>query len=148
VDGSFNVEGSGARVVLTNPEGHDYTYEVRFEFSATNNVVEYEAFSARLGLVEALYAYPLQVYRDFQLIIGQCQKLHKARESTMLKYLKKFKKYLSKKDEGKEITITHIPREANHYVDFLSRLASYNLAELHSDICEWRSLRNRPSYPW
>ncbi|KAG6785246.1 hypothetical protein POTOM_010976 [Populus tomentosa] len=60
MDGSFNVESSGARVVLTNPEGHDCTYEVRFKFSATNNVVEYEAFSTRLGLVEALYAYPLQ----------------------------------------------------------------------------------------
>lgn len=87
MDGSFNVGGSGARVVLTNPEGHDYTYEVCFEFLATNNVVEYEAFSARLGLVEALYAYPLQVYRDFQLIIGQCQRLYKDRESTMIKYL-------------------------------------------------------------
>ncbi|GJX96505.1 hypothetical protein Tco_0352303 [Tanacetum coccineum] len=36
-DGSSCVDGSGAGLILTNPEGMEFTYALRFEFSATNN---------------------------------------------------------------------------------------------------------------
>lgn len=45
--------------MLTSLEWEDYAYKVRFEFLAINNVAEFEAFLAGLGLVEALNAYPL-----------------------------------------------------------------------------------------
>ncbi|GJT76348.1 reverse transcriptase domain-containing protein [Tanacetum coccineum] len=42
-DGSSCVDGSGAGLILTNPEGMEFTYALRFEFTATNNEAEYEA---------------------------------------------------------------------------------------------------------
>nr|GFC48187.1 reverse transcriptase domain-containing protein [Tanacetum cinerariifolium] len=36
-DGSSCVDGSGARLILTNPEGVEFTYALRFQFTASNN---------------------------------------------------------------------------------------------------------------
>ncbi|GJQ89728.1 hypothetical protein Tco_0000867 [Tanacetum coccineum] len=36
-DGSSCADGSGARLILTNPEGMEFTYALRFRFDATNN---------------------------------------------------------------------------------------------------------------
>ncbi|GJV81246.1 reverse transcriptase domain-containing protein [Tanacetum coccineum] len=49
-DGSSCVDGSGAGLILTNPEGMEFTYALRFEFSATNNEAEYEALIAGLRI--------------------------------------------------------------------------------------------------
>nr|GEU75861.1 reverse transcriptase domain-containing protein [Tanacetum cinerariifolium] len=43
IDGSSCTDGSGAGLILTNPEGMKFTYALRFRFEATNNEVEYEA---------------------------------------------------------------------------------------------------------
>nr|GEV60338.1 reverse transcriptase domain-containing protein [Tanacetum cinerariifolium] len=50
-DGSSCVEGSGARLILTNPEGIEFTYAIRFQFAASNNEAEYEALIAGLRIV-------------------------------------------------------------------------------------------------
>jgi hypothetical protein len=50
MDESSNAEGSRARIILTSLEGHDYTYEVCFEFPATNNIIGYKALLGGLGL--------------------------------------------------------------------------------------------------
>ncbi|GJW46977.1 reverse transcriptase domain-containing protein [Tanacetum coccineum] len=44
------VDGSGAGLILTNPEGMEFTYALRFEFTATNNEAEYEALIAGLRI--------------------------------------------------------------------------------------------------
>ncbi|GKC55649.1 reverse transcriptase domain-containing protein [Tanacetum coccineum] len=51
-DGSSCIDGSGAGLILTNPEGVEFTYAIRFRFEATNNEVEYEALIA--GMVQYL----------------------------------------------------------------------------------------------
>nr|GEV88459.1 reverse transcriptase domain-containing protein [Tanacetum cinerariifolium] len=45
-DGSLCVDGSGAGLILTNPDGIEFTYALRFQFAASNNEVEYEALIA------------------------------------------------------------------------------------------------------
>nr|GFC42074.1 reverse transcriptase domain-containing protein [Tanacetum cinerariifolium] len=45
-DGSSCVDGSGAGLILTNPEGVEFTYALRFQFAASNNEAEYEALVA------------------------------------------------------------------------------------------------------
>jgi ribonuclease HI len=50
--------------------GQIFEYGIRFKFSRTNNVSEYEAFLAGLGLVKSLKAFPLYVHSDSQLIVG------------------------------------------------------------------------------
>ncbi|XP_071729922.1 uncharacterized protein [Rutidosis leptorrhynchoides] len=45
-DGESSSDGSGAGVMLVNPEGKDFTYALRFEFATTNNEAEYESLLA------------------------------------------------------------------------------------------------------
>nr|GEU83256.1 reverse transcriptase domain-containing protein [Tanacetum cinerariifolium] len=49
-DGSSCIDGSGAYLILTNPEGMEFTYALRFRFDATNNEAEYEALIAGLKM--------------------------------------------------------------------------------------------------
>nr|GEV95550.1 ethylene receptor 2-like [Tanacetum cinerariifolium] len=42
-DGSSCVDSFGAGLIITNPEGMEFTYTLRFRFNATNNEAEYEA---------------------------------------------------------------------------------------------------------
>ncbi|GKE12461.1 reverse transcriptase domain-containing protein [Tanacetum coccineum] len=55
-NGSSYVDGFGAELIFTNPEGTEFTYAIRFKFNATNNEAEYEALKAglRIVLVEVL----------------------------------------------------------------------------------------------
>ena len=50
VDGSSNLKGSGAGVVLEGPGGMVLEYSLRFGFSTSNNQAEYEALLAGLRL--------------------------------------------------------------------------------------------------
>ncbi|GJU33421.1 reverse transcriptase domain-containing protein [Tanacetum coccineum] len=50
MDRSSCVDGSGAGLILTSLEGTEFTYALRFQFTASNNEAEYEA----LVLVEVL----------------------------------------------------------------------------------------------
>nr|GEV31516.1 reverse transcriptase domain-containing protein [Tanacetum cinerariifolium] len=49
-DGSSCVDGSGVGLILTSPEGTQFTYALRFQFAAFNNEVEYEALTAGLRI--------------------------------------------------------------------------------------------------
>nr|GEX58196.1 reverse transcriptase domain-containing protein [Tanacetum cinerariifolium] len=49
-DGSSCVDGSGAGLILTSPEGVEFTYAMRFQFTASNNEAEYEALVAGLRI--------------------------------------------------------------------------------------------------
>ncbi|GJT40045.1 reverse transcriptase domain-containing protein [Tanacetum coccineum] len=51
-DGSSCIDGSGAGLILTNPEGVEFTYAMRFTFEAKNNEAEYEALIA--GMIQYL----------------------------------------------------------------------------------------------
>ncbi|GJY40144.1 reverse transcriptase domain-containing protein [Tanacetum coccineum] len=60
-DGSSCVDGCGAGVILTDPEGVEFTYALRFQFEATNNEAEYEALIAGLRIAEKIGVQSLQV---------------------------------------------------------------------------------------
>ncbi|GKE26338.1 reverse transcriptase domain-containing protein [Tanacetum coccineum] len=51
-DGSSCIDSSGAGLIITNPEGVEFTYALRFRFHATNNEAEYEALIAGLRIAE------------------------------------------------------------------------------------------------
>ncbi|GKA08072.1 reverse transcriptase domain-containing protein [Tanacetum coccineum] len=51
-DESSCIDGSGAGLILTNSEGVEFTYAIRFTFEATNNEAEYEALIA--GMIQYL----------------------------------------------------------------------------------------------
>nr|GEX22629.1 reverse transcriptase domain-containing protein [Tanacetum cinerariifolium] len=49
-DSSSRVELIPSRLILTNPEGIEFTYALRFQFAASNNEAEYEALIAVLRI--------------------------------------------------------------------------------------------------
>nr|GEY30836.1 reverse transcriptase domain-containing protein [Tanacetum cinerariifolium] len=49
-DGSSCVDRSGAGLILTSPEGTEFTCALRFQFTASNNETEYEALIAGLRI--------------------------------------------------------------------------------------------------
>nr|GEU88009.1 hypothetical protein [Tanacetum cinerariifolium] len=53
-DRSSCADGYGARLILTNPEGAEFTYALRFRFEATNNEAEYEALITGLRIAEEI----------------------------------------------------------------------------------------------
>ena len=61
VDGAANAQGSGARLILTSPEGIDIEYALRFGFQASNNEAEYEAVIAGLNLTHSMEVDQLEV---------------------------------------------------------------------------------------
>nr|GEX16105.1 reverse transcriptase domain-containing protein [Tanacetum cinerariifolium] len=64
-------DDSGAGLILTNPEGMEFTYALRFRFEATNNEAEYEALIAGLRIAEQTGVKNLQSRVDSQLVANQ-----------------------------------------------------------------------------
>ncbi|GJZ36801.1 reverse transcriptase domain-containing protein [Tanacetum coccineum] len=60
-DGSSCVDECGAGVILTDLEGIEFTYALRFQFEATNNEAEYEALIAGLQIAEKMGVQNLEV---------------------------------------------------------------------------------------
>ncbi|GJW13511.1 reverse transcriptase domain-containing protein [Tanacetum coccineum] len=59
-----HANGSGAGLILTNPEGMEFTYALRFRFDATNNEAEYEALITELRIAEQMGVKNLQANVD------------------------------------------------------------------------------------
>ncbi|GKE11892.1 reverse transcriptase domain-containing protein [Tanacetum coccineum] len=63
-DGSSCTDGSGAGLILTNQEGIEFTYVLRFRFDTTNNEAKYEALIAGLRIAEQMGVKNLQANVD------------------------------------------------------------------------------------
>ncbi|GKD18018.1 reverse transcriptase domain-containing protein, partial [Tanacetum coccineum] len=70
-DRSSYVDGSGAGLILTNPEGAEFTYALRFKFDATSNKAEYEALKYGLRITEQMGVKNLQTNVDSRLVANQ-----------------------------------------------------------------------------
>ncbi|GJX29677.1 reverse transcriptase domain-containing protein [Tanacetum coccineum] len=90
-DGSSCTDGSGAGLILTNPERMEFTYALRFRFDATNNEAEYEALIAGLRIAEQMGVKNLQANVDSRLVANQVNGTYVAKEVDMIRYLEKLK---------------------------------------------------------
>ncbi|GJT94441.1 reverse transcriptase domain-containing protein [Tanacetum coccineum] len=70
-DGSSCIDGSGAGLIITNPEGMEFTYALRFRFNATNNEAKYEALIAGLRIAGQMGIQNLQANVDSKLVANQ-----------------------------------------------------------------------------
>nr|GEU95630.1 reverse transcriptase domain-containing protein [Tanacetum cinerariifolium] len=86
-DGSSCVDGSGVGLILTNPEGVEFTYALRFQFMASNNEAEYEALVAGLRIAAQIGVKNVQVNVDSKLVANQVLGMYVAKEDNMIKYL-------------------------------------------------------------
>ena len=68
VDGSSNLKGSGAGIILKGPEGIAIEQSLKFGFKASNNQAEYEALISDLQLAKDMGANFLIVKSDSQLV--------------------------------------------------------------------------------
>ncbi|GJV08231.1 reverse transcriptase domain-containing protein [Tanacetum coccineum] len=130
-DGSSCVDGCGAGVILTDPEGVEFTYALRFQFEATNNEAEYEALIAGLRIAEKIGVQNLEVNVDSKLVANQVNGTYIAKEKDMIKYLEKVKALSS---TFRAFSIKQVPRSKNKKADALSKMASTSFAHLSKQV--------------
>ncbi|XP_076949758.1 uncharacterized protein LOC143622524 [Bidens hawaiensis] len=93
-DGASSIEGSGADLIITDPQGTEYTYALQLEFPCTNNEAEYEALIVGLCLERKMKIPELSAFVDSRLAANQVNNEFTAREPSMLKYKQKVKKLM------------------------------------------------------
>ncbi|XP_061356159.1 uncharacterized protein LOC133300600 [Gastrolobium bilobum] len=121
VDGSSNSKGSGAGVIVENPEGISVEYSLQMKFETSNNQAEYKAFIAGLQQAKELGVKKLKIFSDLQLVTSQVGGSYQAKEPLLAKYLDSARQLMA---EFEEVEVRHIPRNENGRADILSKLAS------------------------
>ncbi|GJV90998.1 reverse transcriptase domain-containing protein [Tanacetum coccineum] len=130
-DGSSCTDGFGAGLILTNPEGMEFTYALRFRFDATNNEAEYEALIAGLRITEQMGVKNLQANVDSRLVANQVNGTYVAKEADMIRYVEKVRALTS---SFKAFAIRQVPRSENKKADALSKIASTSFAHLSKQV--------------
>ncbi|GJY00047.1 reverse transcriptase domain-containing protein [Tanacetum coccineum] len=127
-DGSSCVDECGAGAILTDPEGVEFTYALRFQFEATNNEAEYEALIAGLRIAEKIGVQSLQVNVDSA---NQVNGTYITKETDMIKYLEKVKTLAN---TFWAFSIKQVPRSKNKKADELSKITSTSFAHLSKQV--------------
>ncbi|GJV89620.1 reverse transcriptase domain-containing protein [Tanacetum coccineum] len=130
-DGSSCIDGSGAGLILTSPEGAEFTYALRFQFTASNNEAEYEALLAGLRIAAQMGVRNIRVSVDSKLVANQVLGTYIAKEENMIKYLEKVKSLVS---GFASFSISQVPRSHNKKADALSKIASTSFAHLSKQV--------------
>ncbi|GJT33294.1 reverse transcriptase domain-containing protein [Tanacetum coccineum] len=108
-DGSSCINGSGAGLILTNPEGIEITYALRFRFDATNNEAEYEDLIARLRIAKQIVRTLTSSFKAFS--IRQIPRIENKKADTLSKIASISFAHLSKQvlvEELKEKSISKV----------------------------------------
>nr|GEY06921.1 reverse transcriptase domain-containing protein [Tanacetum cinerariifolium] len=113
------VDGSGAGLILTSLKGTEFTYALRFQFTAFNNEVEYEALIDDLRIATQMGVRNVYVSIDSKLVANQVLGAYFAKEENMIKYLKKVKSLVS---DFTNFSINQVPRSKNKKADALSKI--------------------------
>nr|GEU77747.1 reverse transcriptase domain-containing protein [Tanacetum cinerariifolium] len=130
-DGSLCVDGSGAGLILTSPEGVEFSYALRFQFTASNNEAEYEALVAGLRIAAQIGVKNVQVKVDSKLVANQVLGMYVAKKDNMVKYLEIVKGL----DSGfTTFSISQVPQSKNKKADALSKIASTSFAHLSKQV--------------
>nr|GEV96504.1 reverse transcriptase domain-containing protein [Tanacetum cinerariifolium] len=130
-DGSSCMDGSGAGLILTSLEGTEFTYALRFQFTASNNEAEYEALIAGLRIAAQMEVRNVHVSVDSKLVANQVLGAYVAKEENMIKYLEKVKSLVS---GFANFSINQVPRSKNKKTDALSKIASTSFAYLSKQV--------------
>ncbi len=120
-DGSLNLEGAGAGVLLISPTGEQLKYVLQIFWKVSNNEAEYEALLHGLRLAASLGIKRLLVYGDSAAVINQVNKSWDRNKENMDAYSLEVRK-LENKFYGLEFH--HIVRDNNVAADVLSKLGS------------------------
>nr|GEU38297.1 reverse transcriptase domain-containing protein [Tanacetum cinerariifolium] len=142
-DGSSCVDRSGAGLILTSPEGVEFTYALRFQLTASNNEAEYKALVAGLRIAARMGVKNVQVSVDSKLVANQVLGTYVAKEDNMVKYLEIVKSLVlvevleNKSIKEKEVA-TVIEEDK---LTWMTQLVDYLKGVLPEDKKEARKLR-------
>ncbi|KAL0444293.1 UNVERIFIED_CONTAM: hypothetical protein Slati_2152000 [Sesamum latifolium] len=121
VDGSSTIQGSGAGIIITSPQGEDLEFAVKFSFKSSNNETEYKALMTGMKMAQEVGARHLIAYSDSQFVVKQVEGIYEAKEESMIQYLQQIAEL---KISFESFQIVQILREENVKADCLSKLAS------------------------
>nr|GEU62244.1 reverse transcriptase domain-containing protein [Tanacetum cinerariifolium] len=130
-DGSSCIDGSGARLILINPEGVEFTYALRFQFVASNNEAEHEALVVGLRIATQIGVKNVQANVDSKLVANQVLGTYVAKEDNMIKYLEIVKGLVS---GFTTFLISQVPWSRNKKADALSKISSTSFAHLSKQV--------------
>ncbi|GJT45271.1 reverse transcriptase domain-containing protein [Tanacetum coccineum] len=116
---------------LRSPEGNEFTYALRFQFTASNNEAEYEAPIAGLWIAAHIGVRNVHVSVDSKLVANQVLGTYVAKEENMVKYLEKAKSLIS---GFANFSLSQVPRSKNKKADALSKIASTSFAHLSKQV--------------
>jgi ribonuclease HI len=120
-DGSLNLEGAGAGVLLISPTGEQLKYVLQIFWKVSNNEGEYEALLHGLRLAASLCIKRLLVYGDSAVVINQVNKFWDRNKENMDAYCLEIRK-LENKFYG--LKFHHVVRDNNVAAVVLSKLGS------------------------
>nr|GEV30414.1 hypothetical protein [Tanacetum cinerariifolium] len=85
-DGASNDHGSGACLILIDPEGAEYSNALRLNFTNSNNDAEYEALLASLRITAKIKVEKMHSFVDSKLVASQVEGSYEARDEKIKKY--------------------------------------------------------------
>jgi len=89
VDGSSNLKGSGAKIVLEGLSDLLIEQSLIFEFKASNNQAEYEALIVGINLAQEMGEKNMRAQSDSQLVTSQIIGEYQTKDTQLIKYLAK-----------------------------------------------------------
>ena len=85
-DGSRQLEGSGARVVLASPRGDKFYYVLRLMFPCTNNAAEYETLLHGLQMAKEMNLSRVRCLDDSDLVAQEVPGTWDSKDPLMATY--------------------------------------------------------------
>jgi len=134
VDGSTNLRGVGAGIVLEGPNDIFIEKFLHFAFKTSNNQAEYEAIFASLSLTREVGIKRLTCKTDSKLTVGHLNDEFQIKDPILLQYYHLVCAVIQSAFE--QVRIEHIPRTDNIRVDILSKLASTKLKNRHRSLLQ------------
>src|SRR3954464_9265489 len=118
-DGSRQLQGSGAGVVLTFPTGEKFCYVLKLQFTCTNNAAEYEGLLHGLRLAREMGISRIQCYGDLDLVSQQVSGTRDSKDTMMAAYFREVDRHA---DFLIDYQVDHVDRRLNEAADALSKL--------------------------
>jgi ribonuclease HI len=91
-DGSLQLQGAGAGILVTSPKGESFKYVTQMHFPASNNAAEYETLLHGLRIATSLGIHRLKVVGDSLPIVNQPKKEWSYLDDKMLLYCQELRK--------------------------------------------------------
>lgn len=108
VDRSSNKQGCRARVLLEGPNQVILEQFLKFEFKASNNQAEYEAFLVGSRLAKEVNTKWLKCWSDSKVTSDQINREYQVKEPQLLKY---YHAFMRLKYDFEEVQVKHIDRD-------------------------------------